>query len=306
MQFEHIEKQIIKTIKMKKINLLWVVLASIVTFTACTKDEDFGNPTIEFGVSENFISEDGEMAAGNQFDIQLIAAWNENDKITNYIVYQNDEKVLDEGVNVEELAEVITLTKTDAEEEVIKIYVKDAADNEAETSFTLTKAGEAYGTILTYEVILGAQDNTSVGTALNFADGSVNNLEGAAVIADQIDIIYYYDGASGDNNTIASPGANIDGFYSGDFAPENWTSRNETRFSKDNIEIEAAAFDAMENDELIIANPAGDDAKRKAKKLSSGKYFAFKTAAGKNGIFRVEEVTGEAEGTIRITFKVQE
>jgi hypothetical protein len=291
---------------MKKVNFLWMLLAGVLLFSACSKDEDFGNPTIAFSTEEGFISADGELAAGEQFQIKIEATWNENDKITNYIVYQNDEKVIDEGINEETLSQVIDLTKTDSDEEIVKIIVRDAADHEVETSITLTKAGEAYGNILSWEVTLGAQDNASVGTALKLTDGTVYNLEDGSAVAADIDILYYYDGVSGDNNTIASPGANADGIYSGDFAPENWDPRNETRFSKSAIEFDDAVFDAMENDELIIANPAGDDAKRKAKKLSNGKYFAFKTAANKNGIFRVEEVIGEAEGSIKITIKVQE
>jgi hypothetical protein len=294
---------------MKKLNLFFMLLAGIMIFSACDKEEEeeYGNPTISFGVAEEFVSADTEKAAGEAYTIQLIANWNGNDKITNYVVSVNDEPIKNEGVNVEELAETIDLIKSQEDTDIVKIYVKDAAGNEVETSITITKAGEAFGNILTFTVTLGAQDNTEFGGALNIVEGAAKTFEEGATAPESIDIIYYYDAASGDNNTLGSANANFDGLlstYAGD--PEQWSVRNESRYSKSDIEIDAAAFDAMENDELIIANLAGDDAKRKAKKLSAGKYYAFYTAAGKNGILRVDEVTGEAEGTITITVKVQE
>ncbi|MBI9035409.1 MAG: hypothetical protein JEZ03_13160 [Bacteroidales bacterium] len=291
----------------KSLLLLNLLIAGVLMFTSCNKDEDenFGNPSIEFGSGEGLIASDSAFAAGETFKINIIAKWNGNDNLTNYVVYQNNESIENKGINASDLNQEVTITKTDADQDIIKIEIRDAQGHENVATITLTKSGEAYGPIKTYEVILGAQGNFDFGSSLSLVDGTTPMLAVAATVSETIDIMYYFDSES-DKNTLASPGANIDGIYSGDNVPENWVTKNETRYSATDLEIDATAFNAMENDELIIANLVGDDGKRKAKKLSAGKYFAFKTANEKSGLLRVEEVIGQAEGTIKVTFKVQE
>ncbi len=295
--------------KKNSLSLLSLLMAGIFMFTACNKevDEDHGNPTIEFGTGDGMIAADNELAAGETFKIKIIAKSNEHDNLTNYVVYQNDESIENKGINASELDQEITLTKSDADQDIIKIEVRDAEGHEAEATITLTKVGEAYGPVKTFEATLGAQANFDFGSSLSLVDGASPLLAGAALISETIDILYYYDATEdGDKNTIASPGANIDGIYTGENAPENWETKNTTRFSASSLEIDEETFNAIENDELLITNNPGSDGKRKAKKLSAGKCFAFKTQNDKAGLFFVTEVIGEAEGSIKVTFKVQE
>jgi len=102
---------------------------------------------------------------------------------------------------------------------------------------------------------------------------------------------------------MGSPGANIEnGIFEGDL--QSWNIRRTTRFIELNIPPEV--FEVSTNDSLLIASYMEGSGKRKAKLLAPGMIFSFKTENLKYGIFRVIEVTGTDNGTVKIDVKVQD
>ncbi len=59
------------------------------------------------------------------------------------------------------------------------------------------------------------------------------------------------------------------------------------------------------NDSLLIATYGISSGYRKAKNLSPGDIYSFKTNRGKTGLFRVLNVNGNENGDIEIAVKIQ-
>jgi hypothetical protein len=147
---------------------------------------------------------------------------------------------------------------------------------------------------------MSAQNNPEPGSFYSFAADQVYPLDEAAQQQELIDLVYYF---GEDQLTMASPGANIEtGIFEG--ALLNWTVQRTTRFIE--LAIPPEVFDACENDSLLIASWNDASGKRKAKFLSLGKMFSFKTTDFKTGIFRVTSIQGTDAGTVNIEIKVQE
>jgi hypothetical protein len=118
--------------------------------------------------------------------------------------------------------------------------------------------------------------------------------------------VYYYDSKSGDNNTIASPGSNIDStLFSDPWPLQSWTVKNTTRFEI--TTISSSEFNDCNNDSLILSNTFPyASGKRKAKNLVAGNIYSYVSQSGKKGIFKVNEVTGTEAGLINISLKQQD
>ena len=115
-------------------------------------------------------------------------------------------------------------------------------------------------------------------------------------------MIYYY---GEDDQTIASPGANIeDGIFQEEYIPNNWLYRNTTRFIKTSMIDEE--FNLIQNDSILLVSYVEGEGKRKAKNLETGDIYSFKTQGAKYGIFLVTEILGLESGTVKIDIKIQE
>jgi hypothetical protein len=121
-----------------------------------------------------------------------------------------------------------------------------------------------------------------------------------------IDLVYYFDPITGDNNSIASPGANIDStLFTGPWPIQSWPVKNTTRF--ESATISPVSFNSSINDSLILANTFPyASGKRKAKNLTAGNIYSFVSQTGIKGIFKVIDVSGTDAGSIKISLKIQD
>jgi hypothetical protein len=165
--------------------------------------------------------------------------------------------------------------------------------------------GDGIGEILEYTgVILGAQDNTFLGSTVDLNLGFVYKIPGdeAKSHASAIDVCYYFD--TSNKSTFAAPDDEmVNGSGTGSF---NWTSgwliQNSTRFSESSLS--SSQFDSMTDDEYFNTMP--DINASRISFLDVNDVIEFITANNKKGAFKVTGSTLGAAGSITITVKIQD
>jgi len=151
---------------------------------------------------------------------------------------------------------------------------------------------------------LGAQSNTTVGGYYSVAGNTVYTQANAFANQAAIDILCFYELETGNNIALASPGTGITGIFTGDTAPENWTTKNITNFL--NTTITAEQFDAIaETDQIIVSSFVEADARKKAKDMQPGMVVSFKTTDGTYGLLKVMEVVQGATGSVKFEVKIK-
>ena len=119
-----------------------------------------------------------------------------------------------------------------------------------------------------------------------------------------IDILCFYEAENGNNIAIASPGTGIDGIFTGENAPENWTTQNTTYYTKTALTTDQ--FDALaETDQLIVTSFDTANAFRKAKDLQLDDIYSFKTEAEAFGLLKVTDVVQGTDGSVTFEVKVK-
>lgn len=277
--------------------------SGIFLFLSCGKDDEKEvNPTLSFVVSPGYLSHDSTLAVGASVNVGILAEKG-SANLTNFIIKVNNEVYLDSGMNTASMNFVRKISKGLDSLETWTFIIRDKNGNSASVSFNLLKSQtSAFGEVNEYQsLLLGAQNNTSTGSFFSFISKKVYTLSEAFQKQDSIDLVYYY-GSEG--NTIASPGANIEtGVFTGSAALENWSVRRTTRFKT--AGFTQTEFETMANDSLLIASYGISEGNRKAKYLTSGNIYVFKTQSGKYGVFLVKTVNGTADGNIEIAVKIQ-
>ena len=275
---------------------------------SCNKEDDGLPPLLALLSDSGLVYQDTELNPGAAFTVGLRADMG-SQVITNLYIARfrqgEWEVMLDTGIHHEWFVYYRNLNKGVYPEEYWIFRVKDKGGRWAEVSFTLKNpAGSTYQPVRTIpSLVLGAQQCTTNGSFLDVNHARVYFQDSAFLVQDSIELLYYYDPA-GDANTISSPNANIDPtIYTGASGLSNWTVKHECKFLE--TAISAATFDAVANDSLLIATFDAINAKRKAKNLVAGEVYSFKTAHGKFGLFKVNDVQGMESGTIDVTIKIQ-
>jgi hypothetical protein len=285
---------------MKKIYLL--LFAFAIAFAACNDDDDpKSDPTISFITTADFTSEDVTLEEGDSIFVGINAEYNGDDNLTSFTITVNGQEIQNEAIDNLEIERTFSIKKSIATTEEWVFEVTDAGGRSASVSLTMTLE---YGAIITNNsVILGAQNNSTLGSFYSTSEDQVY-LQGEAFNNQElIDLIYYF--STEDGNAIGSPGANdVDELFTGTSGLSNWTTLNETRYYE--TDLEESEFDAVSNDSIFNIVYNSDDAKRKAKNLVAGDIYSFRTEAGKLGLFKVITVNGEAPGDIEIAVKVEE
>ncbi len=229
----------------------------------------------------------------------------DGENLTNLIVETNGERLIDKGFNIPEINELILITKSIDETEIIDFIIRNKSRKADTISITVTKLESAFSAITRYNsIVTGAQNNSSYGNYFSFSDGIVYKQAEASMNQELIDIVYYFD-ASGDANTLASPGANLTGLFAGSDAPEFWAIKRTTYYSRASINILDSEFNSATNDSLIVANLFTIGG-RKAKQLQSAQYYGFQINENKYGIIKIENITGQAGGTIQYSLIIQQ
>lgn len=151
---------------------------------------------------------------------------------------------------------------------------------------------------------IGAQANVTNGGFYSVSENKVYTMDAASQNQGVIDILCFYEADNGNNIAIASPGTGISGIFTGNNAPENWTTLNTTYFNK--TALTTAQFDALEEtDELIFTSYDTAVDSRKAKDLQIDDIYAFKTQAEAYGLFKVTEVVQGTDGKVAFEVKVK-
>jgi hypothetical protein len=291
-----------KFISMKKFFFI-VIIVSL--FYSC-KEEELSDikPVITIEAGTNLVSESTTLPAGQQYQVHIVASAENGENLTNLIIKSNGARVFDNGYNAPTLSETITLTKTTEETEVLTFIIRNKARLADSVSITLTKEIKEPGEIIRYNTItIGCHQNTSIGNYYSLSSNLIYTQTEAYTNQNLIDIIYFFDAAE-DQNALGSPAANLSSIITGSEAPENWTIKRTTRYTRSAIDISDADFNNSTDDSLILANLFTDGG-RKAKQLQAGQYFGFVNEEGKYGILKIENVTGQVEGTLQFSLIIQ-
>lgn len=165
-------------------------------------------------------------------------------------------------------------------------------------------------------VLLGAQDNATVGSFLDANSGLVYKQADAKSNSAKIDMAYLQGSVSaGQGAVIGSPVDNSIAFVFNNATSgvQTWATKNATRF-KDTALSEANFNAVTDGSQLTAAFAAGtqpnndgttiEGAKSRVNQLTAGKVFAFQTAAGKTGLVYVVSVAAGETGSIRLNVKV--
>ena len=286
-----------------------VLILIILAIYSCKKDKtDYPAPTIEFITENGFVFNDTVLNLSETYKIGIKAS-NPNVNLTNFIIKIESDKIetfLDSSMNTASLHFERTLVKGINDSEKLIFIIRDKDGKSAQISLNIRKdSSSTFGNVNYFPSIdLGAQNN-SMGSFYSLTEDSVYSLNSAFANQDKIDLCYYYDLIDTDENTIASPGANINtSVYTGANGLSNWTTRRTTRFKT--ASISANDFLNANNDSLLIIAYGQSDGTRKAINLKPGDIFSFKNNDGKVGLFKVNSVSGTDAGNVNISIKVQE
>jgi len=293
---------------MKKLfPIISVLLISVTLFlTACSKDEDPVMPTISYKQDAGYVSSNTSAGYGDTLNFGIIAKYNGTDKLVKFQIYANGNQLLDSTINTENFTFDFYTVKSILDKEVWKFVTTDIAGNSKADSITITGN---FGDILTYNsVTIGAQNNTTEKGFVSYSNSTSTTYTQDEAFNHQSDIdmfcFYENDPPSHVNlMSLAAPGSNITGIFTGSTAPDQYTNKNITYFTK--TSLTAAMFDLVQNDAIIKASFDPNNKFKKAKLLAVGDVYAFLLQSGKYGLLKVTAVDGAEAGTLQFAVKIQ-
>lgn len=283
----------------KKLLVMFLMGASALTIS-CSKDDDVAAPTL------TVIQDKNDAAPGEVVKFTVNASTTEtlkSLKIEETIPGQSvPGKLKDSSISSKTIVNydfnyTVPAGATGSKE--IVFTVTDNGNRTKVVKKTINVSGTA--TPKTYSAkMLGAQDNGSVGSSFSTQDGTVYKVADAKTNSAKIDFIFYY----GTTNfaTIAAPNDAGAAQFSV-FQLSTWGTRNATKFKVSNT----AAFDGATTSQQLadaFSNAGGNEGSA-ATNLKVGDVVAFKTEAGKNGVFKVTAIDAKNSGSITIDVKVQ-
>jgi len=292
---------------MKKITTLFIILlASSMMFTGCKKDEaSVVLPTITLKAGTGYITANTQAAFGDTLKFGVTAKANGTDNLVKFTVYVNEQKIKDSTINTQSFTFDFYSLKSVLDSEVWKFVTTDIAGNVGTSTVTITGN---FGLLDSYTAItLGAQNNTTIESFLSYSNNTTTKYFQAAAFADQgnIDMFCFYEATATHQNfmTLAAPGSNITGIFTGATAPDFYTTKNVTYFVK--TTLTPAQFDAVVNDAVVMYSFDPANKFKKAKVLTVGDVYAFLLQSGKYGLLKVTAVTGVEDGSLQMDVKIQ-
>lgn len=290
----------------KALSIISLLLIAITLFIAgCTKDEDPILPTISFKKDAGYVVANTTANYADTLDFGIIVKSNGTDNLVKFQMFANGMSVLDSTINTPNFTLDFSTTKSVLDKDVWKFVTIDIAGNIKTDSIVITGS---FGEILTYSSIkFGAQNNATEKSFLSYSNGSSTLYFQTDAFNNQakIDMFCFYENTVSNPNmmTLAAPGSNIKGIFSGATSPEVYTTKNVTFFVK--TTLTAAQFDAVTNDAILRASFDPKNQFKKAKILTVGDVYAFKLQSGKYGLYKVTAVQGTDTGTLQIAVKIQ-
>ncbi len=294
---------------MKKL-ATYCLLAAIglsLVFTSCKKDEDEVKlPVVAFQTGTGYIDGNTVAGYGDTLLFGLRLESNGEAALVKLKITMNGQTKLDSTFNQMTFNMDYTAIKGLDNKETWNFEVTDLDGNIRMAGVEVTAV---FGQINTYNSItLGAQENTLTASFLSFSGGTYTLYFQADAFNHQadIDLFCFYEDTPSHQNfmTLASPGSNISGIFTGPTAPENYTVKNITWFCE--TTVTPAEFDAIANDAMLLASFDPSNKFKKANELSTGNIYAFRTQSGKTGMFRVKSVTNGNDGLLEIAVKIQQ
>lgn len=290
---------------MKKINLLFasVILASLAFFSACTKDTT--PPTINFKGGASYTSSDVTVDEGTILTFGITASSGtaklESFKIvathSNTPITLVDSTFSSDTFNDDFSFEIAALGETK-----LTFTITDKDGETAELSLNVT----AQAAISNYTaVLLGGQQNATLGSFYSTADNSVMNLATARSNSQKADMVYYY-GTTNQASIVAISDAQLSAVPT--FVEcATWPTVNETKFKL----TTGLDWATITSGDAIEAAATGLTATH-VNQLAVGDIVAFETAStssnpSKKGLYKVLEINGTtgADREIKIEVKIQ-
>lgn len=305
---------------MKKIIFVFGLIISLssLLFLSCKREEEKLPPAINFKTGSNYTQNNAMVEIGGKLSFG-IQARGTSTEITNFTV----KKVLQDG-------SVITVMDTglysmtldlnmvfyqNVEDKVTwKFAVMDRNHLSAEISMVVNKdSNSTFGGIYYYPSIkLGYQNNTQYGHFLNPSTGNVYTEDSATAHQGDIDVLcYYIIDEDLPSPVISSPGE-MDNYSTEarTYYPciINWQTRKYTKWdiSVGDTPISSSAFDAAQNDSLLIVSYHDVWGKKKFKWATAGKIIPFLTAGGKKGLIKVISADTVDTGSMEFAIKIQQ
>ena len=285
-----------------------VLLTSIGMLTSCSKDstEDL-KPTITFIGGAGFTDSDVTLNAGAPFKVGINATANVSSgkNLANLKIVRTFNNIpvtmLDSTLTLDNFSGSFTsnaVAVVGTERWTFTITDKDGQSNEL--SFNITTIATA-GDITTYaDVLLGSYDNATYGSSFASSTGVIYKIADAKLNSSKVDWIYFY-GVSNLATLAAPDDADAATIYTGVNGLSSWTTRNATKFMKVTTQV---IWDNITDDSQITALAAASNLS-KANLIQTGNILAFKTAAGKLGLIKINAITPGAAGSISYSVKVQ-
>lgn len=287
-----------------------IVLFAIILFSCDKNDDEIKTgPDIRFVAGPNLITSDTSLENGQEVKIKITAnKGSSNITLLRQEIDKDGEiAYIDSGVNTDYLTFERIITKGVSEIETWTFIVQDKNQMKDEITITFSLEGEITYQDIQYSgpIILGAQNNTSEDGFYSFDDNLTYTLAEAFDIQEKIQLLYFFDDLTGEDNVITGPGANIDeSVYNQEIGVHNWTTRNTVRFIDKTDDITIEEFDACQNDSLILANTFEfSTGKRKAKNLAVDDIYSFVSEDQIEGLLKVININGEKEGTVEFELK---
>ncbi|NVO20202.1 MAG: hypothetical protein HXX13_10905 [Bacteroidetes bacterium] len=292
---------------MKNLSILFsiMLLAGMMIYSGCKKDDGPTPPTLTFKSGTGYITANTSAKYGDTLWFDVAAKSNGTDKLVKFQVYANETLVIDSTIGTQEFEGVYYSLKSILDKEVWKFVTTDIAGNKATDSIVITGS---FGEINSYgPITLGAQNNTTDKGFISFSNSTSTTYTMDEAFHHQADIdmfLFYENTASHQNmHTLAAPGSNITGIFTGDSSPVNYITKNVTYFVK--TTLTAAQFDAVANDAVILYSFDPNNKFKKAKVLTAGDVYAFMLQSGKYGLLKVISTTGVEDGSAQFSVKIQ-
>lgn len=302
--------------KMKRIAFL--VLLTILVFSACKKEEEVHSSPIIVLKTGEYTANGEEIPVGGRLSFGIVAS-SANAAITNLRIQRIVNGVsiteLDKGLYITEggLDFVFNAVKSAAENELWRFMVMNANRDTAVTTLTvLLGEGSAYGPIHHFQSLrVGMQHNTQYPQFLDLHSGNLftsNTVAGNEALVDFVGFVYLTSGVM--SPTLCCPA------YTGSSSvtthyPQiaNWPVRRATLydyFSSDNDLVNSAKFEAAQNDSLLVASYKPQNVSGLSKYAYTGKIIPFKTEDGKYGLIRVHHSDITTDGYMELEIKIQQ
>jgi hypothetical protein len=278
------------------------LLATVLMFASCSEDDPV-QMSLSFLSGNQWVSSDTTLQYQDTVQVSFAAVSNGSDPLTMFELRGNGITVLDSAFSLPSFGLTTFLIKGIPAMDTWTFVIQDAAGHRdsLEIRFSRNTGIESVNS-----VVLGAQNNTTLPSFYSVSEKQTYFQLEAFDHQEKIDLFCFYENTVSHQNfmTLAAPGSNITGIFTGPTSPENYTVKNITYFVK--TTLTPALFDAISSDEEII--PLFDPAQqfKKAKILLVNDVYAFKLSNGKFGIFKIIAVDGVEDGNLTFAYKAQQ